>query len=143
MYIHQHTDWTDFRWNNDELLPLMGRVRYLQGRLLGQMALGFPFAGRGRADHFDARCTEIFRDRRGVAQSRTGSLVHCPTTRSGGCRAGAFPASCGRRCRDDARRHTAIRYAIDERTSFRMAQRAVSDRIQRIVQNRGCKISQR
>ena len=43
MYIHQHTDWTDFRWNNDELLPLMGRVRYLQGRLLGQMGhLGFP-----------------------------------------------------------------------------------------------------
>ena len=43
MYIHQHTDWTDFRWDNDELLPLMGRVRYLQGRLLGQMEhLGFP-----------------------------------------------------------------------------------------------------
>ncbi len=42
MYIHNHTNWTDFRWDNDKLLPLLGRVRHLQGKLLGQMEnLGF------------------------------------------------------------------------------------------------------
>ncbi len=42
MYIHQHKNWTDFSWDNDRLLPLLGRVRHLQGRLLGQMEnIGF------------------------------------------------------------------------------------------------------
>ncbi len=42
MYIHNHTNWTDFRWDNDKLLPQLGRVRHLQGKLLGQMEnLGF------------------------------------------------------------------------------------------------------
>ncbi|MDR1679911.1 MAG: Fic family protein [Prevotellaceae bacterium] len=43
MYLYQQDNWTDFRWNNENLLPLLGRVRHLQGRLLGQMEhLGFP-----------------------------------------------------------------------------------------------------
>ncbi|MDR2970287.1 MAG: DUF4172 domain-containing protein [Tannerellaceae bacterium] len=43
MYLHQKGNWTDFAWDNDRLLPLVGRVRYLQGKLLGQMgSLGFP-----------------------------------------------------------------------------------------------------
>ena len=43
MYIHQKENWTDFRWDNEKLLPLLGRVRHLQGKLLGQMEnLGFP-----------------------------------------------------------------------------------------------------
>lgn len=43
MYLHQKENWTDFRWDNDRLLPLVGHVRHLQGRLLGQMeSLGFP-----------------------------------------------------------------------------------------------------
>jgi Fic family protein len=42
MYIHNHPNWTDFQWDNDRILPLLGRVRHLQGRLLGQMEnLGF------------------------------------------------------------------------------------------------------
>lgn len=42
MYVYQHKNWTDFKWNNDKLLSLLANVRHLQGRLLGQMEnLGF------------------------------------------------------------------------------------------------------
>ncbi len=42
MYLHQKENWTDFKWDNDKLLALLGNVRHLQGRLLGQMEnLGF------------------------------------------------------------------------------------------------------
>ncbi len=41
-YLHHNKNWTDFRWDNDKLLPALGRVRHLQGKLLGQMnAIGF------------------------------------------------------------------------------------------------------
>jgi Fic family protein len=44
MFIHQRKNWTDFKWDNDKLLPLLANVRHLQGRLLGQMEnLGFKF----------------------------------------------------------------------------------------------------
>ena len=43
MYIHERKNWTNFRWKSDKIEPLLGRVRYLQGKLLGQMgSLGFP-----------------------------------------------------------------------------------------------------
>lgn len=42
MYLHQKEYWTQFTWDNERLLPLLGRVRHIQGRLLGQMeSLGF------------------------------------------------------------------------------------------------------
>lgn len=42
MFIHNRTNWTEFHWDNNKLLPLLGRVRHLQGRLLGQMEnMGF------------------------------------------------------------------------------------------------------
>ncbi|GHT44639.1 cell division protein Fic [Bacteroidia bacterium] len=42
MYIHEKDDWTNFTWAPDKLAPLLGNVRHLQGRLLGQMEqLGF------------------------------------------------------------------------------------------------------
>ena len=37
MYIHERKNWTDFRWNNENILPLLGNVRHLQGNLLGKM----------------------------------------------------------------------------------------------------------
>jgi Fic family protein len=41
-YIHEKSDWPDFRWNNARLLPLLAEVRHRQGRLLGRMeGLGF------------------------------------------------------------------------------------------------------
>ncbi|MCK9421301.1 MAG: Fic family protein [Bacteroidales bacterium] len=41
-YIHQLKNWPQFTWNNDDLLYLLGKVRNLQGKLVGRMeALGF------------------------------------------------------------------------------------------------------
>jgi Fic family protein len=41
-YIYQQTGWPAFRWDNDVLILVLGRVRNLQGRLTGKMeALGF------------------------------------------------------------------------------------------------------
>jgi Fic family protein len=43
MYIHQRADWANFKWDNEAIITLLGEVRHLQGRLLGNMnALGFP-----------------------------------------------------------------------------------------------------
>lgn len=42
MYVYQTKEWPNFTWDNDKLLTLLANVRYLQGRLLGQMeSLGF------------------------------------------------------------------------------------------------------
>jgi Fic family protein len=42
MYIYQHSNWTQFSWNNEQLLKPLGEVRYLQGKILGRMlSLGF------------------------------------------------------------------------------------------------------
>ncbi|MDR2846579.1 MAG: Fic family protein [Candidatus Methanoplasma sp.] len=41
--IHQRDNWTDFKWDDTKIIPLLGETRYLQGRLSGQMhGLGFP-----------------------------------------------------------------------------------------------------
>lgn len=42
MYIHEHKAWPHFKWDQVAIADLLAEVRYLQGRLLGQMdALGF------------------------------------------------------------------------------------------------------
>ncbi|HWY10882.1 MAG TPA: DUF4172 domain-containing protein, partial [Bacteroidia bacterium] len=42
-YIYQLKDWPDFTWNNDALSVKLGKVRHMQGILIGKMlALGFP-----------------------------------------------------------------------------------------------------
>ncbi len=41
-YIHEYPNWTDWQLDEVQLLPLVARIRLLQGRLLGQMSsLGF------------------------------------------------------------------------------------------------------
>jgi Fic family protein len=41
-YIYQRDNWPNFTWNEQEIQIILGRVRHLQGKLLGQMsALGF------------------------------------------------------------------------------------------------------
>ena len=45
-YIYQYKNWTQFKWDNDRLLPLLGEVRSLLGRLVGKMeSLGFELKG--------------------------------------------------------------------------------------------------
>lgn len=42
LYIYQHENWTDFKWDEKKISPILAEVRHLQGRLLGKMsALGF------------------------------------------------------------------------------------------------------
>lgn len=42
MYIYQKKEWPNFTWNSEQLLPLLGKVRSLQGVLIGKMSgLGF------------------------------------------------------------------------------------------------------
>ncbi|MGE6796182.1 DUF4172 domain-containing protein [Psychrobacter okhotskensis] len=36
-YIHENKDWTEWQWSDKKLLPLVSRVRILQGRLLGKL----------------------------------------------------------------------------------------------------------
>lgn len=41
-FIHERKDWPNFHWDSEELIPLLGRVRNLQGKLLGKMeSVGF------------------------------------------------------------------------------------------------------
>lgn len=41
-YVYQYSDWPQFYWDNEAILPLLSEVRHLQGRLIGKMeTLGF------------------------------------------------------------------------------------------------------
>lgn len=41
-YIYQYEQWPQFTWNDKEINVILGKVRYLQGKILGQMgSLGF------------------------------------------------------------------------------------------------------
>lgn len=41
-YIYQHTNWTNFTWKSEAISRVFGEVRYLQGKIAGQMSsLGF------------------------------------------------------------------------------------------------------
>jgi Fic family protein len=41
-YIYQNADWPKFKWDNERLLPILGKVRNMQGKIVGKMdALGF------------------------------------------------------------------------------------------------------
>lgn len=42
MYIHERENWTQFRWDEQQILPLVADVRLSQGKLLGRISdLGF------------------------------------------------------------------------------------------------------
>ena len=41
-YIYEYKDWTDFTWENAVIHSIFGEVRWMQGKIIGQMnALGF------------------------------------------------------------------------------------------------------
>jgi Fic family protein len=41
-YIYQYDNWPDFKWNEQDVQVILGKVRHLQGKLSGQMSsLGF------------------------------------------------------------------------------------------------------
>ena len=37
MYIYQQDDWPHFTWDNEILITLLGKVRNLQGKIIGNM----------------------------------------------------------------------------------------------------------
>ena len=42
IYVYQQDDWPNFIWNNEALFVLLGKVRNLQGKIIGKMeSLGF------------------------------------------------------------------------------------------------------
>jgi Fic family protein len=42
IYIYQQDDWPNFKWENEVIIPLLSRVRHLQGKMIGRMeSLGF------------------------------------------------------------------------------------------------------
>jgi len=42
LYIHQHRDWPNFFWEQENITPMLAEVRHHQGRLLGRMeGMGF------------------------------------------------------------------------------------------------------
>jgi Fic family protein len=42
VYIHERSDWPEFRWNSEKLAERLAQVRHKQGRLIGRMeSLGF------------------------------------------------------------------------------------------------------
>ena len=41
-YIYEYSSWPNFTWNENEIQELLGKVRYLQGKIFGQISsLGF------------------------------------------------------------------------------------------------------
>lgn len=52
MYIHERTNWTDFRWNSAELTSLLEEVNRKQGLLYGRLAsLGFDSKLKAMAEN--------------------------------------------------------------------------------------------
>lgn len=51
MYLHEHSNWAEFTWDDSILLPLLSDVRFSQGRLLGKIAdLGFSLTAEAELD---------------------------------------------------------------------------------------------
>ena len=51
MYLHEHTGWTNFSWDNATMLPLLANVRFAQGHLLGSMSkMGFRIEAETERD---------------------------------------------------------------------------------------------
>ena len=52
MYIHEHDNWTDFRWDEKEVALLLDEVTREQGKLYGRLSgLGFESQLRATAEN--------------------------------------------------------------------------------------------
>ena len=50
-YIWEQTAWTQFRWNNNKIIVILGKCRLLQGKLLSKMAdLGFDLGSQAQVE---------------------------------------------------------------------------------------------
>ena len=53
-HIHEQKDWSEFRWNTEELFSLVANIRHKQGLLLGRMSvLGFQLRNEASLEIFN------------------------------------------------------------------------------------------
>lgn len=58
-YIYQYKEWPEFWWDSSSILPLLGEVRNLQGRLTGRMeSLGFQLRDKATLDSLTLEITK-------------------------------------------------------------------------------------
>jgi Fic family protein len=58
-YIYQYKEWPEFRWDSSLILPLLGEVRNLQGRVTGRMeSLGFQMRDKATLDSLTLEITK-------------------------------------------------------------------------------------
>ncbi len=50
-YIYDRKEWPNFRWDSDQLIPLISKVRNLQGKIIGKMeSVGFDLRGEANLE---------------------------------------------------------------------------------------------
>jgi Fic family protein len=55
LYIYEREHWTDFTWDDREISPLLGKVRNLQGRIVGKMeSIGFELKNEAALNNLTA-----------------------------------------------------------------------------------------
>ena len=88
-YIHEHLDWTEWQWSDKKLLPLVSRVRILQGRLLGKLlTLGFDLNVEAQ---LDAVTLEIVKTSEIEGESLNNEQVRSSVARHLGVEDGSMP----------------------------------------------------
>lgn len=51
MYIYENLNWPEFKWENENILPLLSAVRYQQGTIVGKMgAFGFELKNQANLE---------------------------------------------------------------------------------------------
>ena len=90
-YIHEHPDWTEWQWSDKKLLPLVSRVRILQGRLLGKLlTLGFDLNVEAQ---LDAVTLEIVKTSEIEGESLNNEQVRSSVARHLGVDDGSMPTA--------------------------------------------------
>jgi Fic family protein len=106
-YIHELPDWPRFHWSWERLAEPLAAARHRQGRLTGHMeALGFSLRQEAVLQTLTAdviKSSEIEGEKLVL-----GQVLHCPPPRHRYWRAQACGPQCGRRGRNDARRHAQV-----------------------------------
>lgn len=90
-YIHENPDWTEWQWSDKKLLPLVSRVRILQGRLLGKLlTLGFDLNVEAQ---LDAMTLEIVKTSEIEGESLDNEQVRSSVARHLGINDGGMPTA--------------------------------------------------
>lgn len=86
-YIHEQPNWTQWQWSDKQLLPLVSRVRILQGHLLGKLfTLGFDLNVEAQLDAVTlevVKTSEIEGETLNDAQVRSSVARHLGVETSG------------------------------------------------------------